>query len=137
MSLNFTLDPKLEADTEPVHSLPLSDLRLMNDARFAWLIMVPRRANMADLVDLDPTDRAQLIEEIAFVSSALKAVTGCDKLNVANLGNAVRQLHIHVIARFTTDQAWPGPVWGFGEAVDYRPEDRHRLIDLIRASLPD
>jgi len=136
MNQEFTLDPRLAADTEPVLSLPLSDLRLMNDSRFAWLIMVPRRENIADLIDLDRTDRALLMEEIAMVSEALKAATECDKLNVATLGNAVRQLHIHVIARFTTDPAWPGPVWDSGETVDYRPEDRHRLISHIRAALP-
>lgn len=135
MTNEFKLDHRLEADTEPVFSLPLSDLRLMNDSRFAWLIMVPRRGEVADLIDLDRTDRALLMEEIAVVSEVLKAATDCDKLNVANLGNAVRQLHIHVIARFSTDSAWPGPVWGFGEPVDYRPEDRHRLISQIRAAL--
>jgi diadenosine tetraphosphate (Ap4A) HIT family hydrolase len=136
MVQDFTLDPRLYRDTEAVFSLPLSEIRLMNDARFAWLIMVPRRVNMAELIDLSMADRALLMEEIATVSHALKAVTGCDKLNVATLGNAVRQLHIHVVARFTSDSAWPGPVWGSGEAVDYLAEDRHRLIDLLRAALP-
>lgn len=136
MVQKFTLDPRLYGDTEAVLSLPLSELRLMNDARFAWLIMVPRRADLAELIDLSMADRALLMEEIATVSQALKAVTGCDKLNVATLGNAVRQLHIHVVARFTSDTAWPGPVWGSGKAVDYQAEDRHRLVDLIRAALP-
>jgi diadenosine tetraphosphate (Ap4A) HIT family hydrolase len=136
MVQEFLLDPRLAGDTDAVLSLPLSELLLMNDARFAWLIMVPRRADIAELIDLSMADRALLVEEIATVSQALKAVTGCDKLNVATLGNAVRQLHIHIVARFTTDSAWPGPVWGSGEAVDYQAEDRHRLIHRIRAALP-
>lgn len=136
MTEHFSLDPRLENDTEPVLSLALSDILLMNDARFPWLIMVPRRAGKAELIDLEHHDRAALMEEIALVSEALKTVTACDKLNVGALGNAVRQLHIHVIARFSADPAWPGPVWGHGEAVAYRAEDRHKFIEKIRATLP-
>ena len=136
MTQHFTLDPRLEKDTRPVFSLALSDVLLMNDSRFPWLIMVPRRAGKAELIDLDRADRASLMEEIALVSEALKAVTACEKLNVGALGNAVRQLHIHVIARFSADPVWPGPVWGHGEAVAYRPEDRHKFIEQIRAALP-
>lgn len=136
MTQHFSLDPRLENDTAPVVSLPLTDVRLMNDARFPWLIMVPRRAGKAELIDLDPADRAILMEEIATVSGALKSATACEKLNVGALGNAVRQLHIHVIARFSADPAWPGPVWGHGETVAYRPEDRHRFIDQFRTALP-
>ena len=124
------------ADSEPVRSLPLCEIRLMNDARFPWLIMVPRRLDIADLIDLAPTDRAVLIEEIALVAETLKAITGCQKLNIASLGNAVRQLHIHVIARNASDAAWPRPVWGVGEAVPYRPDERDRLIGMIRTALP-
>jgi diadenosine tetraphosphate (Ap4A) HIT family hydrolase len=136
MGAAFILDLRLAVDSAPVLTLPLCDLRLMNDARFPWLIMVPQRMGMADLIDLEPADRAVLIEEIALVSHALKAVTNCHKLNVAALGNAVRQLHVHVIARFTGDTAWPQPVWGVGKAVVYRPEQRNRLIEAIRAALP-
>ena len=132
----FTLDPRLKNDTAPVLSLPLSDLLLMDDARFPWLIMVPRRPGKAELIDLDSVERSQLTDEVAMISHALKKVTSCDKLNVATLGNAVRQLHIHVVARFTTDVAWPGPVWGNGEAVAYRPQERQGLIDLISGAIP-
>ncbi len=136
MSGAFILDLRLAVDSEPVLALPLSDVRLMNDARFPWLIMVPRRMGKIEIIDLDVADRALLIDEIAAVSHALKAVTDCHKLNVGALGNAVRQLHVHVIARQTADPAWPGPVWGNGEAVAYRPEERQKLIGLIRAALP-
>lgn len=136
MNASFSLDQRLADDSTPVTALPLCDVRLMNDARFPWLILVPRRADKADLIDLSLADRLLLIEEIAAVSTALKAATRCDKLNVAALGNAVRQLHIHVIARFTGDAAWPRPVWGVGEAVAYDDKARDRLAAAILAALP-
>ena len=132
----FSLDPRLEADTVPVTDLPLSTLRLSRDARFPWLILVPQRADIAEIIDLEATDRAVLFDEIVLVSQALLAVTQCHKLNVAALGNQIRQLHVHVIARFTDDPAWPGPVWGSGEAVAYEPAARDRLIGQLHQSLP-
>lgn len=137
MTDTFTLDDRLAADSVTLSTLRLCELRLANDARFPWLIMVPRRAGMVEIIDLDPTDRTGLLDEIVAVSQALKAVTGCDKLNVAALGNMVHQLHVHVIARFTTDPAWPGPIWGSGEAVAYRADVRDKLIQRIRDTLPD
>jgi len=136
LRLSFSLDPRLKADTAPVAKLPLSDALLMEDARFPWLILVPRLPDKADLIDLSSSERAFLMEEIAAASRALREVTACEKLNVAALGNAVRQLHVHVIARFARDAAWPKPVWGAGEAVAYEAEARDRLIEAIRAALP-
>ena len=131
----FTLDPRLAADSMHVTSLGLSDLRLMNDARFAWLLLVPRRVGMAEIIDMEKPDRARLFEEIVAVMRALKAATGCDKLNVAALGNQVRQLHVHVIGRFISDATWPGPVWGTGTAVAYDEATRDRLIADLTAAL--
>ena len=136
MTQDFALDERLAADTEPVATLALSDLRLMNDARFPWLILVPRRPNATELTDLDEPDRMRLMAEVAAVSQALRTATNCDKLNVGALGNIVRQLHIHVVARSCGDAAWPGPVWGAGEPVAYCAEARDRLIELIRIALP-
>ncbi|HET7714300.1 MAG TPA: HIT family protein [Bauldia sp.] len=133
---DFLLDPKLEADTVPVADLALSALRLANDARFPWLILVPRRADVSEIIDLADMDRAILFDEIVLVSRILKTVTGCHKLNVAALGNQVRQLHVHVIARLTDDPAWPRPVWGSGEAIAYEPARRDRLIAKVRESFP-
>ena len=131
----FTLDPRLAADSMQVTRLGLSDLRLMNDARFAWLLLIPRRAGMAEIIDMEKPDRARLFEEIVAVMGALKAATQCDKLNVAALGNQVRQLHVHVIGRFTNDATWPGPVWGTGAAVAYDEATRDRLIANLAAAL--
>ncbi len=132
----FTLDPRLAANSTHVTRLGLSDLRLMNDARFAWLLLVPRRPGMAEIIEMEKPDRAHLFEEIVATMTALKSTTGCDKLNVAALGNQVRQLHVHVIARFEGDAGWPGPVWGTGAAVAYEPARRDKLIADLAAALP-
>ena len=108
----FALDPRLAADTLRLGSLKLCEVLLFNDSRFPWLILVPARAGLVEIVDLNAEDRALLMQEISIASQALKKVTNCHKLNVAALGNQVRQLHVHVIARFEADAAWPNPVWG-------------------------
>lgn len=132
---DFALHPQLKADTSPVLQLGLSDLLLMNDARFPWLILVPRRADMTEIIDLAPADRDALFGEIVSVSEALRSATACDKLNVAALGNQTPQLHVHVIARFRGDAAWPGPVWGKGTAVAYDDAARDRLSGRIAGLL--
>jgi len=133
---DLILDPALEADTTPVADLALSTLRLHKDARFPWLILIPQRPEAVEMIDLADMDQAVLFDEIVLVSRVLKAATGCDKLNVAALGNQVRQLHVHIIARFTGDAAWPRPVWGSGAAVAYEAARRDRLIAKIREGLP-
>src|SRR6185369_2129562 len=110
----FSLHPTLARDTVEVARLPLCRVLLMNDRRFPWLILVPEREDAREIVDLAPADRAVLIEKIAQASAALHSLFQPDKLNVGALGNVVPQLHVHVIARFATDPAWPGPVWSSG-----------------------
>ncbi len=132
MSPPFALDPRLAADTSAVTSLPLCDARLMNDARYAWLVLVPRRADVAEVTDLDADDQARLWREVASAASALRAAVPCDKINIGALGNIVRQLHVHVVARRVGDAAWPGPVWGHGEAVPYTTERADALIGALR-----
>ena len=118
-SLPFTLDPRLAADTLPLCRRGIALLQVMRDTRFPWLILVPARPGLADLVDLDGEDEVAALLAIREASLALRAATACDKLNVAALGNMVRQLHVHIIARFEGDAAWPGPVWGAGEAAPF------------------
>ncbi|WP_377291610.1 HIT family protein [Rhizobium sp. SG2393] len=110
----FTLDDRLAADSVPVAMLSLCELRLMRDGRWPWLLLVPRRAGVSEIFELDADDQVVLAVETAHVAAALKTLTGATKINVGALGNIVRQLHIHVIARSEGDPAWPGPVWGFG-----------------------
>ncbi|GLK74402.1 HIT domain-containing protein [Ancylobacter dichloromethanicus] len=132
----FVLDPRLETDSFPVAELKLATLRLMDDSRFPWVILVPRRPGLAELIDLDPADRAVLTGEIDAVSRALRSLTDCDKLNVAALGNMVRQLHVHVIARFEGDAAWPGAVWGAGgERQSYGAPQAMLLAGRLRGAL--
>jgi len=133
---SFTLDPRIAADSTFLIPLGLSDLRLMNDARYPWLLLVPR-VEATELIDLDPEDRTRLLDEITEVAAALRQATACHKLNIAALGNVVRQLHVHIIARFTGDAAWPKPVWGVGETVAYGPGERDKLIaKTLAAALP-
>ena len=132
---DFALDGRLAADTRHVASLPLCDVRLMNDARFAWLVLVPRRAGMVEIADLAPAEQQALWAEANRAAAALRACAPCDKLNLGALGNIVRQLHVHVVARVEGDAAWPGPVWGSGAPQAYAPEALERLIARLRDAL--
>jgi diadenosine tetraphosphate (Ap4A) HIT family hydrolase len=134
-AVQFTLDPQLAADTVPIGDLPLCRVLLNDDANYPWLILVPRRAGLIELIDLDEAARCTLMGEIAQVSAALKAHTSCDKLNVAALGNVVAQLHIHIVARFRTDVAWPNPVWGKARRLPYEIAARDALIGAMRVAL--
>ncbi len=131
----FTLHPRLAADTHLVGDLPLSRVLLMDDTRYPWLVLVPRRPDLHEIVDLPPADRAVLIEEIAAVSLALRHVTGAEKLNVGAIGNVVPQLHIHVVARFAADLAWPAPVWGRGASVPYDAAECSARLASLAVSL--
>lgn len=131
----FTLSHRLAKDTLPVLSLPLCEVRLMNDSRFVWIVLAPRRAGAEELFDLSTEDRARLIEEVAACAAALKRMTGADKINVGALGNIVRQLHVHVVARRERDAAWPGPVWGAGASIPYEDPEADRLIANLRGAL--
>ena len=108
----FELHPTLAADTVEVARWPLCRVLLMNDANYPWLILVPQRESVTEVHQLAPADRAMLIEEITLASERLAATTGAHKMNVGALGNVVPQLHVHVIARFSSDAAWPRPIWG-------------------------
>lgn len=131
----LNLDPRLAADSVAVADLALCHIRLMNDTTYPWLLLIPRREGAVEIADLSREDRMQLMDEIALASSALRAQTGCDKLNVAALGNMVPQLHVHVIARFQGDAAWPGPVWGRAPAEPYADEPRAALVAALAARL--
>ena len=130
---NFVLDPRLEAQSAPLGELRLCRVLLMDDARFPWIMLVPKRAGLVEIIDLGSADLARLMEEIATASGVLEAATSAYKLNVAALGNVVRQLHVHVIARFENDAAWPSPVWGKGERVPYQPVARAEFSGKLRA----
>ena len=135
MSNPFELDPRLAADTFLVGETPLNQVLLMNDARYPWLILVPRRGDTTEPFELSEVDQAQLWRESMRLGQAMKAHFAADKLNIAALGNQVAQLHVHHVARFHTDDAWPGPVWGVGSAVLYSDAARDALIGELRSLL--
>lgn len=130
------LDPKLAADTAVVCDWPLSRVLLMNDMRFPWLILVPRRNDIAEIFQLEAADRNLLTGEIARAGAILerwaRSRGGCDKLNIGMIGNIVRQLHVHIVARRTTDAVWPFPVWGRGDPFRYPATELERAVaDLV------
>ena len=130
----FILHPQLDKDTFDVGMLKLCKVLLMKDASYPWLILVPAVADIREIHELTPGDQQQLMQEMTFVSNRLQRLTNADKMNVAALGNMVPQLHVHVIARFETDAAWPGPVWGKVPAAPYMEEDAaHFLRELKNA----
>ena len=134
-SAGWALDPQIERDTTPVGDLPLCRLLLMNDANYPWLLLVPRRHHAVEIADLDDIEQARLMGEIAETSRSLKAITACDKINVAALGNVVAQLHVHVIARQRGDAAWPKPVWGVVAAKQYEEPAAATLMAELRRRL--
>ncbi len=136
----FSLDARLAADTVVLTDWPLCRVCLMNDVRFPWLILVPRRPRVVEIDQLRPADQAALWTEVASAMRALRDAVPLDKLNVGALGNIVRQLHVHVVARRENDAAWPGPVWGAGTAQAYPPQAlaalRERLGKALHADAP-
>jgi diadenosine tetraphosphate (Ap4A) HIT family hydrolase len=135
MQSTWSLHPQLAQDTVPVGDLPLTRALLANDANYPWLILVPRRPGLVELIDLEANDQVQLMAEIAQAARVLKTVTDCEKLNIAALGNQVAQLHVHVIARRHADAAWPRPVWGAAPPLAYAPIARDGLIGALRRRL--
>ncbi|GJE53553.1 MULTISPECIES: HIT domain-containing protein [Methylobacterium] len=133
MSTVFTLDPRLQGDTAAIGDLALCSVLLMDDSRFPWLILVPRREGLSELTDLTPEDSATLMEEIRLATGVMQALSKPDKVNVAALGNVVAQLHVHVIGRFRSDPAWPSPIWGVGTAKPYPAHARAQLIERAGA----
>ncbi|WP_375455261.1 HIT domain-containing protein [uncultured Methylobacterium sp.] len=130
---DFTLDPRLCADTVPVGDLGLCSVLLMDDARFPWLILVPRRAGVSELTDLAPEESGALWREVRLAVGVMQALAKPDKVNVAALGNVVAQMHVHVVGRFLSDPAWPGPVWGFEAAKPYPHHARAQLAERAGA----
>ena len=131
----FAVDARLIADTHPVGDLEFSRVLLMNDARFPWLILVPRRAGLRELIELPREEQHALLDEINRCAHVLHALEKPEKLNIAALGNVVAQLHVHVIARFANDAAWPRPVWGCGERAPYSADTLHVRLTALRSAL--
>ncbi|WP_275286780.1 HIT domain-containing protein [Halomonas elongata] len=132
---DFEPDARLVDDSYPVTELPLCQLRLMDDARFPWLVLVPRRVGVTEVIELDEADQRQFWREATLVGGVLKACLAGDKLNIATLGNVVAQLHLHVILRRHDDDAWPAPVWGHGQASPYDLDGLASIRDRLLAEI--
>ena len=138
--MTFQIDPRLLANSVALPPLKLSDLRLMDDSRFPWLVLIPRVPGATELDDLDPAQRAVLIEEIALAGAMVRALSQAldqpiNKLNTAALGNVTAQLHLHVVGRRPGDPAWPGPVWGHSPATPYDQDRLEAALSVARAGL--
>ena len=135
----FAADPAFEAGSVAVADWPLCQVRLQDDARFPWLILIPRRPGLREIEDLSPADRDVLTEEIVRAGGLVRAVGEAadrpvEKLNVAALGNVTAQLHVHVVGRRSDDGVWPDPVWGRGAATPYEANARAAAIALVRSA---
>ncbi|WP_262298681.1 HIT family protein [Microvirga sesbaniae] len=127
--MTFTLDSRLAGDTIPVGDLSLSSVLLLNDARFPWFVLVPRIPGASELTDLSEEQAVQLMQEIRIATRVTLELSKPDKVNVGALGNIVTQLHVHVVGRFRSDPAWPGPVWGHGARTPYPDHAASALIE--------
>ncbi|CAI8436460.1 MAG: hypothetical protein CBD03_05775 [Rhizobiales bacterium TMED143] len=131
----FTLDPRLQADSTEVCTLDNVQVRLMNDARYWWLVLVPEVKDAVEWHHLEPDMQHRLFDLAAHSAGIVEELAAADKMNIAALGNMVRQLHVHVIARHEGDAAWPGPVWGVGESLDYEVPIRATRTQSLQALL--
>lgn len=134
-SSTWSLHSTLEKDTINIGDLPLSRVLVIKDANYPWLLLVPRRADVIEITDLDEVEQAQLMTEINRVARALKEVTKPDKMNIAALGNVVPQLHVHIIARRTSDAAWPRPVWGVVPPLAHDPQEVEAFIAALHRKI--
>lgn len=131
----FELDARLAADSLFVADGPLSQVRLMDDARWPWLVLVPRVEGASEWIDLDGNQQRLLLAEVNLVSRLLREEAGVDKLNLGALGNIVRQLHVHLVGRHEGDAAWPDPVWGSGPMQRFGPDQREARVAAWRQRL--
>jgi diadenosine tetraphosphate (Ap4A) HIT family hydrolase len=137
MSADFVLHPRLAADTHRLADLELCSLLLMDDARFPWCILVPRRSGIREIYELDEPDRVRLLHESCALGRALMLAFGGSKLNVAAIGNVVAQLHLHHVVRFEHDAAWPAPVWGRPPAQPYDEAGRRSFVARLAPHLAE
>lgn len=133
----FALDPRLQQDTVVLGDLPLCRVLLSKDANYPWFILVPRRADISELFQLDDSEQAQLWKETTALAEQLKDAFQADKMNVATLGNVVSQLHMHVIVRYRHDTAWPAPVWGNKQAIEYTADELAQVRERAKSALGD
>jgi diadenosine tetraphosphate (Ap4A) HIT family hydrolase len=131
----WSLHARLKEDTIDIGDLPLCRVLVIKDAHYPWILLVPRRPEVVEIIDLEEVEQAHLMTEISRVARALKAITKCEKLNIAALGNMVPQLHVHIIARRSSDAAWPRPVWGVMPPLAHDAEEVQLFISALRRKI--
>lgn len=132
--MTFQLDPRLEFDASFILDLDLCQIRLSHNAAFPWIVLIPKRSKVSEMIDLSTQDQQLLMHEIILASKVMQQLFQPTKLNVANLGNVVPQLHIHIIARYDSDKAWPGPIWNAGISENYEAKAKAERIEQIRTA---
>lgn len=129
---NFILDSRLEADSTFISAFPLCDVRLHHNSAFPWVLLIPRREKIYEIVDLNGADQQALMQEIVLASHVMQRLFQPTKLNIATLGNIVSQLHIHIIARYNHDRAWPDPVWNSGVYSSYDEKKKTEYLSQLK-----
>lgn len=137
MTIEFKLHPQLQKDTISLGHFTLCRLLLMRESRYPWLILVPERVGLTEIHQMEEVDQIQMLRESSCIAKALVDCFKPDKLNIAAIGNLVPQLHLHHIARFRDDVAWPAPVWGKFAPKPYEVEALDERIELLRGHLPE
>lgn len=127
----FQIDKRLENDSAIITTLNLCQVRLHLNAAFPWILLIPQQQNLKEIIDLSDTDQHLLLKEIALASKVMQKLYNPHKLNIANLGNMVSQLHIHVITRYDHDRAWPNPIWNSGITDTYQAQELQDTIQQI------
>jgi diadenosine tetraphosphate (Ap4A) HIT family hydrolase len=131
----FTLDPQLQNDCWKVTDLRLCRLLLAKNAAWPWLILVPMREKAVEVIDLSAADEAELWREVNKVAHAMREIMAPDKLNIAAIGNVVRQLHVHIVGRYQGNPGWPAPIWASGFAAAYTPSQKEEIISRLNEHL--
>lgn len=133
--MGFVLDPRLEHDTHLIGQNKRAQLLLMNDSRYPWFIVVPTQEGVSEWFELSEHDQHQLHQDCVALGRCVQAAFNCEKINIAALGNIVRQMHVHVVGRNSNDPAWPGPVWGHSPATAYSVEELATRKELLLAEM--
>lgn len=131
----FELDPAFVATSHRIGDLALCEARLQDDARYPWIVLIPRLPGLTEIEQLSDEDRVRLIDEMTLAGRVLRLLGPVDKLNFGALGNVTAQLHVHAVGRTRDDPAWPGPVWGHSPAVPYDPEALEAALAKAREAL--
>lgn len=130
--MSIPLDPRLESDSAFIISLELCHVRLSHNAAFPWILLIPQREGVSEIIDLKPIDQSVLMSEIVLASHVMQHLFKPKKLNIASLGNIVPQLHVHIVARHETDRAWPNPIWNRGVDIAYDPETKSERVAQLK-----